>query len=66
MFTGINAQLPIALICANKEYPCVYAVFIVFTLCLCCVYDVGISVFMLCLCILHCVYAVFMNFSVVP
>ena len=42
-----------------EEHLCVYAVFIVFALCLCCVYDAGVSVFMLCLLILHLVYVVF-------
>ena len=66
MFTGINAQLPMALICANKEHPCVYGVFIVFAQCLCCVYEVYLSVFMVCLFVLHSVYPVFIRLSLYP
>ena len=47
-FEGVDSQM------------CVYGVFIHFTQCLWCVYEVGLSVFMVCLLNLHSVYIVFM------
>ena len=45
---------------------CVYAVLIRFTQCLRCVYEIKESVFMVCLLLLHSVYAVFMTKTHIP
>ena len=51
---------------AFSRATCVYLVFMRFTLCLCCVYEIHIRVFMLCLSLLQSVYIVFMNGARVP
>ena len=63
VYASLTQLWPGAAVGAKSYRICVYAVFILFTQCLCCVYEILYPVFLLCLFSLHSVYAVFIVFA---